>query len=623
MWFSLIVVVLVIAIAIFQATQGFFSALIMVVLTICCDTTALGTFEWVASNLLAPYWKPDFAPAIALGALFGVPLILLRFGADKLIRRGPLLPGLVDRAGGGVCGVITALLTVGVMASAVQMVPFHNGSVLGYARVAFHPRQKKEDGPAPTPPPADAVERELWFQPDRFVIAVTALLSGGVFSGDRSFLRDHPDFAQETGWIAAAPSAASRYAPPKSIRIVNTQTVPLVYKAMPPPPRSEDPMRFDPIEPPSGHDFRMIRVQLTREARGEAKWHIFTLRQFRLLGQRPDEDGMSQYHPIAIQQNQDDTPNRHIRFEENGRWGVWPVTEEAYEPRSGNNAQVEVVFELPKGFEPSFIEYKRSARATVTFREGKPDRDKSPSASDKPPGTSRDTRASSRSSDSGQSAPDTSASRSSKRQSSNDRSSRRRRRGGNVRTATTRTDGSSHFGGNLPLTLRAYRQLKNAELRRGTLVGGHLVAFLDEQDGGDDRVVSRLEVPSGKRLLHLHTEKLHARSGIGKVLSHVVTAAQNFTVADDSGHVYKIVGKYAQATVNGRRVFEAQYFSEPAGTIGGLGKFDTIKDRDLKDDYQLVFLFLVDPGARIVSFSTGGSASRKDDLWGDNLVAPE
>lgn len=173
------------------------------------------------------------------------------------------------------------------------------------------------------------------------------------------------------------------------------------------------------------------------------------------------------------------------------------------------------------------------------------------------------------------------------------------------------------------MTLRAYRRLKNAELKRGALVGGHLVAFLDEQDAGSDRAVSKLKVPSDKKLLHLHADKLHARSGIGKVLSLAVTTGQNFTVVDERGHVYKIVGKYAQANVNGRRIFEAQYFSEPAGTMGGLGKFDTIKDRHLKDDYQLVFLFLVDPGARIVSFSTGGSASRKDDLRGENLVAPK
>ena len=69
-------------------------------------------------------------------------------------------------------------------------------------------------------------------------------------------------------------------------------------------------------------------------------------------------------------------------------------------------------------------------------------------------------------------------------------------------------------------------------------------------------------------------------------------------------------------------MLEVQYFPEQAGTAGGLGKFTQILDRHLKGDYQLVMLFLVDPGATMVSFSTGGSATRKDDLRDDNLKAP-
>jgi hypothetical protein len=90
----------------------------------------------------------------------------------------------------------------------------------------------------------------------------------------------------------------------------------------------------------------------------------------------------------------------------------------------------------------------------------------------------------------------------------------------------------------------------------------------------------------------------------------------------EGGNPYQVVGKYAIAAVNGTRMIEVQYFSNQAGSIGGLGKFDKIKDADLKDDYQLVLLFLVDPGVRIISFSTGGDATRADDLKSENLVAP-
>ena len=76
-------------------------------------------------------------------------------------------------------------------------------------------------------------------------------------------------------------------------------------------------------------------------------------------------------------------------------------------------------------------------------------------------------------------------------------------------------------------------------------------------------------------------------------------------------------------TLGGTRVIEVQYGSEERGTTGAsLGAFNRIKDEHLKGDYQLVLLFLVDPGARIVSFSTGGDSTRADDLKGENLVAP-
>ena len=113
MWLSLLVVTLIFAITIFQATQGLFSATIMMVLTICCAATAYGTYEWVAVEWIAPYWKPDYAHALALGLVFGVPLLLARLVFDRLIRRSCLLPAGVDRIGAGVCGMVTAFLMVG------------------------------------------------------------------------------------------------------------------------------------------------------------------------------------------------------------------------------------------------------------------------------------------------------------------------------------------------------------------------------------------------------------------------------------------------------------------------------------------------------------------------------
>jgi len=171
--------------------------------------------------------------------------------------------------------------------------------------------------------------------------------------------------------------------------------------------------------------------------------------------------------------------------------------------------------------------------------------------------------------------------------------------------------------------MTAYQRYKNAELSRGMLVDGHLVGYLADQANGRNEWVSKFEVPLGQRLLHLNVHNLRARSTYGKALASAVKSAQNYTVQDDNGKRYQIVGKYAVARVGDDEVFEVQYFSHQAGSMGGVGKFEKIQDRHLTREYELVLLFLVDPGVTIVQFSTGGSASRADDLSNEGLVSPD
>ena len=99
MWLSLILTVLIIVITIRQASQGWFSAFLMTALTICCAAAALGTYEWVANQWLAQFWKPSYALPIALGVTFGIPLLALRLVFYRLVRRACLLPAWADRIG--------------------------------------------------------------------------------------------------------------------------------------------------------------------------------------------------------------------------------------------------------------------------------------------------------------------------------------------------------------------------------------------------------------------------------------------------------------------------------------------------------------------------------------------
>ncbi|MCH7993082.1 MAG: CvpA family protein [Planctomycetes bacterium] len=617
MLFSLIVVILLLAIAFFQSTQGLFGSLIMAVLCLCCSALAVGGYEWVAANYLASFWQPDFSFALALAALFGIPLIIFRLVADKLVRRSCHITSLFDRIGGGFCGLITGYTVIGVLTLAVQSIPF-GGSVFGFERV---PRTTLEDNwdADVVPPPTDAQERNIWMNPDRFVVGLASILSSGIFSGERSFGNENPDHVQHIGWINAVPEIVSRYAPPGSIAIVRTEQIESVYTLTPSTRSSPASYDDEDGQPRSDHRFYMIRVKLKREARVESPSHIFTLRQFRLVGRTAGKGAMQQYHAIAVQQaDKTEVINRHIRYKMN-RGKSFALVDEPFEPRADNNAEVEVVFELPTGFVPAYLEYKHGARVAVTLTGGEED-----SAST---GTqTNDERLASANS---------ATSRPSERRPTSDESppkrSRRSRdneavansgRGGNVRGVTTLV-GKSFFGSALPLELKDYQDLNNLSTRRHKITNGHLSADVDSQAEGSKRPIKEFDVPRDKRLLQLNTARLHARSGLGKALARAGQVAQNYFVEDDNGNRNSMIGKYAIANVNDKRIIEVQYFPDQAGTIGGLGQFRKIKDRHLEKDYELVLLFLVEPGATITAFSSGSAATRRDDLRSENLVAPD
>jgi hypothetical protein len=507
------------------------------------------------------------------------------------------MPVWIDRAGAGLCGLVTALVIVGVLANSLMAVPFGT-SLFGFARVDIPPKEPTEGGADPSPPDPDAKIRELWLTPDRFAWGLTTALSNGVFSGEANLATDVPDKVEAASWVGAVPSGVSRTAAPGSISVVRTEPIQFVYREILGPSglRRPEETTYEAISAKSGHVLRMVRVKLKKEAMDQRKNHLFTLRQFRIVGRTGPDEPYEQYHGVALQADKTDPPapvNRHVKVRKT-KWGDWHVMDNTYAPRDDNSSEVEVVFEIPAEFTPEYVEYKLGARASIP----------KPSA---PPG---------------EATPPASESTTSKEPAPTGESVPSVVKGGNVRRYTTRS-GKSFFGDQMPLTMKSYQKQKNADVQRNAMVEGHLVGFVDEQEGGTDPVVEKFHVDPELRLLQLNTGFLQARSGLGRAISFAVETLQNYQVEDADGNRYEVVGKYAIADVEGRQVVEIQYFSNRTGTIGSLGPFNKIKSDHLKGDYEFAFLFLVKPGARIVTFSTGGDATRADDLQGENLVAPE
>lgn len=616
MLFSILLVVFLFAVTFFQAMHGFYSSLIMMVLTLCCAALAVGTFEWVALNWTVQLW-PDYAYSLALAGAFALPLAVLRAVFDSLIRRSTLLPTWLERGGGGLCGLITGLIATGVLGLCITTLPWDRGSFLTFARIDYEEPDLVDPESNVNPEAKDPqIYHNLLFSPDRAMIALAGYLSDNLFSvPDANFRAEHPDVVKSLGWVNAVPMEMQRFAAPGSVSVVegSTRKVDHVFHY------TKDWAVSDqdkPVDPGSGNEFWAVRLKLSPQAKGKYPTHAFTPRQVRLVGRRRPGGDLEPVFPIALEGP--DKQGRHmnaVKF----RYGDWPVVDIAFSPAEPGE-EIEVVYEIPKGFRAEYVEYKLGARADVSFVAGEtPSSPSGASSGARPSGDAGGGQSADATQPSGGAnpAPSTGGAPPSK-----DGTVPSVGQGGNVRAVTTRA-GRSGFGDSAPFALKKYTTLKDTQIQGAVLKQGHLVGYADEQQSAPGEAVSVFEVPADKRLLQLNVMSMKAGSLYGKAMRFAVGTVQNYTVLDDRGQRTQFCGKAAASIVGDREVIEIQYFPEQVGSIGGVGAFQAIKESQLDKDDQLVLFFLVDPGVKIVEFSTGGQANRADDLRGEGLVAPQ
>ncbi len=151
-WLSLFLFLTMLAIMFFQTIHGMFSALIMAVICVLSATVALGAHEQLAQSMLTDLIGDYAYPASFVG-IFGLAVLGLRVLLDMIVARNTLLPTYVDKPGSVVFGIITCLITVGVMGIGIQMIPF-GPTILGFQRF------DEQDKPNHT----------LWLNPDAFTL---------------------------------------------------------------------------------------------------------------------------------------------------------------------------------------------------------------------------------------------------------------------------------------------------------------------------------------------------------------------------------------------------------------------------------------------------------------------
>jgi len=126
---NIIAIVVVLGIAFYQVAQGMFSAMVMVILTILSAAVAFNFYEPLAELLGSRLGA--YTHAATLLAMFVIPLYALREIFDRFIKGNVVLGVWADRVGGGLFGLLTGLILVGMLMIVLQLLPF-KGSMLGY-----------------------------------------------------------------------------------------------------------------------------------------------------------------------------------------------------------------------------------------------------------------------------------------------------------------------------------------------------------------------------------------------------------------------------------------------------------------------------------------------------------
>ncbi len=121
---------LILGIALYQATRGFFSAMIMTILTILCLAIAFNFYDRAGdalANRLGAYAHPS-----VLLALFVIPLLILREIFDRFVPGNVQVELLwADRAIGSIFGLITGTILTGMLMIILQLLPMP-ASVITY-----------------------------------------------------------------------------------------------------------------------------------------------------------------------------------------------------------------------------------------------------------------------------------------------------------------------------------------------------------------------------------------------------------------------------------------------------------------------------------------------------------
>ncbi len=560
---NIICLLLILGITFLNTIYGLFSGLVNLFCSIIALVIALGFFETATDVVTEQFgFSTTYAPPICLAALYAVSLTILRTAADNLVRGNVRVPASVDWVGGGICGFLIAEISVGVLVLSFMLLPF-GGQAAMYQR--YQRTDDFEDNYA-------VFEKQpVWLMPDEFAAGLFKMLSSGSLQSKTTFASVYPNFADWVFYTGNTVQDESSTAPQRGKSRDGFERGISVDKwwradevkgryVLDKPTRQKPEPPYKPLtyKPEPGYKLIGVRIGLDSSSAESPKspMHRFRPTMIRLVG---TVDGKPMDAVARVLGGVDPNIGDAYRIAD---------IDSNFTISGGGTTNIDAFFEVDERFEPSFVEYRRFARAGL--RAGSKAEDGAPT--ERLAATQGDTKSSGGGS----------------------------RSTGPLSFARGAIKGS--YGDFAQLTDRfGAPQLvnDNAEISGDKFVSGRFsgaVSDLKARPGQPE--IRDMAAPGDRRIFRITIKPKQAQTLAGGVFNFVSGTLSQFRVLDKTGDSYPLAGYSVQIQRDGEDYVEMFFTPDPEGTgFRGMLDFKDVKLSEIRgqEDALLTLYFLVPP----------------------------
>lgn len=180
---SLVIILFLAFMAYWWAGQGFFSALLHLLVTLVAGALAFALWEPLTVGFLL-YRMPAYAWGVGLLAPFILLLIGLRVAMDNLVPANVQCKTIVNYICGGTCGVLAGIICSGMVLLGIGFLPL-SADIMGYQPYVLQANGQVVPNP----------DSSLWPPVDRYTASLYRGLSGGAFYSGQPMAVKTPELA--------------------------------------------------------------------------------------------------------------------------------------------------------------------------------------------------------------------------------------------------------------------------------------------------------------------------------------------------------------------------------------------------------------------------------------------